>query len=321
MAQRAVSLPLRRLLRLASRYEFARQIVRDQPWLMAEQAAKQLEAEVRRQASFEALYQERLTRDRFRLVHEWWGGQSWLAKRPGSKFVFIVGCGHSGTSLLLRLLAEHPQVYAITRESALFYQPSDSLILQGLLGWEQAARAAGKSVILEKTPDHLFCVHKLNQFVPRACVLCMMRDGRDVVASLVSRGWDYEKAIHYWTSCMSHLEELKAKVNNLTLVHLAQLVRRPEQVLAPILAQVGLEHSPQILSRLLNYHHKPAYYYANVIEKPPDALEGEHHVKMRNFQINQPLSKEVSRWQRDIPPEKHTWLQAKLQPWLAQYGY
>ena len=37
--------------------------------------------------------------------------------------IFIVGCGHSGTSLLKKLLGNHSNIYDIKEESGIFFHP------------------------------------------------------------------------------------------------------------------------------------------------------------------------------------------------------
>ena len=44
--------------------------------------------------------------------------------------VFIVGCGHSGTTLLLRVIGSHPNFHAILDESYLFCQQTYRLTCQ-----------------------------------------------------------------------------------------------------------------------------------------------------------------------------------------------
>ena len=46
------------------------------------------------------------------------------------------------------------------------------------------ARQQGKSIVVEKTPNHLFSLATIFQWFPLARVICVVRDGRDVVRSL-----------------------------------------------------------------------------------------------------------------------------------------
>lgn len=76
--------------------------------------------------------------------------------------------------------------------------PSDSWRLKpyvdtylDILDTETAAE--GKDIWVEKTPAHIFRLDLILQYVPSAYVIHMLRDGRDVVASIVDRAQKYEK--------------------------------------------------------------------------------------------------------------------------------
>lgn len=42
----------------------------------------------------------------------------------GRNFIFIAGCGHSGTTLLASRLSGHPDCYLVGRETAIFQRPN-----------------------------------------------------------------------------------------------------------------------------------------------------------------------------------------------------
>jgi hypothetical protein len=142
----------------------------------------------------------------------------------GENLAFIVGCPRSGTSWLQRLIAAQPSIRT-GQESHLF----DWYIGPLLERWRQAADAAGHGrgglgvgcyathdefldivrahlnrllepmlrgldcgeLFLEKTPGHAFFLREIHRFLPRAHIIHVVRDPRDVVASLLaaSRAW------------------------------------------------------------------------------------------------------------------------------------
>jgi len=53
------------------------------------------------------------------------------------------------------------------------------------------AQAHGKDVWVEKTPRHVFHARRIRRTIPGALCIHMVRDGRDVVASIVDRGKKY----------------------------------------------------------------------------------------------------------------------------------
>ena len=107
--------------------------------------------------------------------------------------VFITGCGRSGTTLLLSLLASHPDVYAIPYETRTYLRRKRhkrkwiNKILFHL--WFAAHLVkqkipSRKSIWCEKTPRHVrHIAEMLNDFGRRARIIHIVRDGRDVVLS------------------------------------------------------------------------------------------------------------------------------------------
>jgi hypothetical protein len=140
----------------------------------------------------------------------------------GANLVFIVGCPRSGTTWLQRLLATHPQIKT-GQESRLFEYVGTPLRL-----WQRdLAKADGRGgtgmagylnteeffsiqknylaallapmlkelspgqIFLEKTPGHALFIPEIVQLLPAAKIIHLLRDPRDVVASLLaaSKSW------------------------------------------------------------------------------------------------------------------------------------
>jgi len=75
-------------------------------------------------------------------------------KFPEIRRFFVVGCGHSGTSLLLRTIGNMPLVRCIQRETAIFHKKNvgDAKIETVLAYWDRIARRGNFSAWVEKTP-------------------------------------------------------------------------------------------------------------------------------------------------------------------------
>lgn len=272
-------------------------------------------------AEWDAACSERIAREFMTSQKPWHWEHLRRDRRPRTRFVFIVGCGHSGTTILHRILSEHPAVHGITKESNLFLNFTDDAILEQLRVWEQEAEAAGREVVLEKTPFHLYCFNRINEFVRHASFVSIVRDGRDVVASYVASGHSMQWGIDYWTTCMQYEEELTRKVRSHHRLTLERLVEDPHRTVSGLLAALGLEAGDELVNRMLRYHEQPKKYYHDTIAMPPNALEGEHMAMLRTYQVNQPLFRDTRRWLRDIPSSKQQELTASLRPWLLAYGY
>src|SRR4051794_13051296 len=68
--------------------------------------------------------------------------------------IFIVGCGHSGTSLVLAILGAHSKIYAVPYESKFGFK-SDEAAKALFAEFDAKTVSAGKQRWVEKTPRHV----------------------------------------------------------------------------------------------------------------------------------------------------------------------
>lgn len=66
--------------------------------------------------------------------------------------VFVVGCGHSGTSLLLRTIGNFKGVMALNNETNVLGKFSGNLLKRKLSLWDELAERGNYSHWVEKTP-------------------------------------------------------------------------------------------------------------------------------------------------------------------------
>jgi len=111
--------------------------------------------------------------------------------------VFIVGCGHSGTTMLRHVLGMHPNIYAVPYESRVFFHSDLKVNIANNI-WSIASVTNGKPRWLEKTPSHIHCLEKLYRFYPDSKVILLIRDGRDVAVSLNKRWGDFSRSVRRW---------------------------------------------------------------------------------------------------------------------------
>ena len=112
--------------------------------------------------------------------------------------LFLVGCGHSGTTPLTALLRRHPEVFVYAPSADLEYAiKPDSF--SPLLGSSQNDRAtldrlARGNAWLVKSPSNVCRLGYILMHVPSARVVALVRDGRDVMLSLMERYPDADPA-------------------------------------------------------------------------------------------------------------------------------
>ena len=212
------------------------------------------------------------------------------------KPIFIVGCGHSGTTLLLRILANHKDLYAVNYESKALQgnYPKISKILQ----WKEKTRESGKSRWVEKTPKHIQYIGRILKIFPKAKVIVMQRDGRDVTVSIRKRFGDSKLAVDRW------IDDNKASLNfkndpRVCYVHLETLTEKPENTIKSICHHVDLDYYPGLLD-----YSNSTFKYGNQEPAKTSKRDGKDHMKNRVWQVNQPIFKNTSKWNKEANEEE-----------------
>jgi hypothetical protein len=197
--------------------------------------------------------------------------------------VFIVGAQRSGTTWLQRLLAAHPAVVG-SQESHLFsgyvaplwqrwqeehrYRIEDGRTI-GLACYldedafleqlRQLARSAlsrirelkpEASLIVEKTPDHGLHLPLIHRLFPDAVILHVLRDGRDVTASLLAahhapwgRTWAPEtvvEAASRWDTWVRTIQRDLPLFERTRTIRYEELSARGETILAELYETLGV---------------------------------------------------------------------------------
>lgn len=117
--------------------------------------------------------------------------------RASKSPVFIIGCGHSGTTMLRHLLSLHHNLYAPSYESRMFLHSGFKIRFAAAV-WSFVAISKGKSRWVEKTPSHIHCIERIFKYYPDARIILLIRDGRDVAMSLYKRWGDLDRSIRRW---------------------------------------------------------------------------------------------------------------------------
>lgn len=215
-----------------------------------------------------------------------------LPEFDGHNLIFIVGAPRSGTTWLQRLLASHPRIVT-GQETHLFayvgpllrswrralererdpssasgrggvglgcyltepeYLASVKLYLDSLL--EVVTRnVAGGQFFLEKTPGHALYIEEIRELLPRCRFIHLLRDGRDVVASLLAastgwgRGWApraSSKATGIWLKHVRAARRAAAKLPREAFleVRYETLLDDPVGTLTELARFIGLDWDP-----------------------------------------------------------------------------
>lgn len=227
---------------------------------------------------------------------------------------FIVGCGHSGTSLLLSILGAHPRIFAVPGESGIALAGNRAAFLRTTREFTLQALRAGKARWAEKTPSHIHHMREILEWLPRARIVLIMRDGRDVAYSIKRRTGDLDKGIERW------IEDNQAGLRwighpRVYALKYEELITDFKPTVEGLLSFIGETYHPQVED-----HHKfEKHWYSDTAEKPPNRAKANHRA-FRNWQIHQPLFDGRNQW-KELPAAEITRIEEKAGPLMRQLGY
>lgn len=229
--------------------------------------------------------------------------------------IFIVGCGHSGTSVLLNILDMHPHIHAVPFESRVFLKSRWKIRLAQFF-WNKNTIATGKNRWAEKTPAHIHAISRILAIYPNAKILLIIRDGRDVAISLRKRTGDFAAGVKRW---MEDNRAGEAFWNHPQVFKLTyeEMVSQFDSVIPCVCEFLGEPYDAAMRS----FHQRRLDLFRAGQSAPPPSEAGEHHNQHRNWQINQQLFDGSGKWQREMSKEEKIIFKQQAGQMLIDYGY
>ncbi|MBA2883004.1 hypothetical protein HNR65_003361 [Desulfosalsimonas propionicica] len=193
--------------------------------------------------------------------------------RP-ERWLFLVGCYNSGTTLLSKMLGRHPGISALPTEGHFI---TDQFVKDYEMGlprmWTQREELfrltekntgpdpvrikkewgmrldLSKPVLLEKSPSNSARVRWLNHHFRPACFIAIIRNGYAVAEGIRRKadpkhlrdGWPIEMAAYQWKRTYEVLESDSVYLNRFLLIKYEDLVREPVNELNRITDFIGIK--------------------------------------------------------------------------------
>jgi len=172
----------------------------------------------------------------------------------------------------------------------------------------QYAMKAGKSRVGEKTPQHLTYVPEIMDWYPGAKVICIIRDGRDVVESLMRMPWaprNLRRHCQTWIAACKLIRKYQNQYpHRIMLVRFEDLVEAPRETLSKIDKFIGLSFHRNQLDHTQT---------TGVMLKKDNAWMG---------RINKKLdSGRIGIWKKEFTPVQKNILNNTMGRYLKDFGY
>jgi len=241
----------------------------------------------------------------------------YLPSLPG-KFIAYRGLGWEDLSrLMISNFESHHHFYLWQMNMAPAYQkiinlPRNERTLAKIIDEVYMAYAAqmfpDAKIWGDQSPINTFSLPYLNRLFPEAKYIHLLRDGRDVVSSMVKQMGDryiYEAIIRWKTSIKRTRQFQKViDANQYLEVRYEDLVQEPEQNLEEISLFLGIEYTP----RMLDYW------------KLPSTIE--HKVYSHHKNLGKPVfSSSIGKWKDLLTLEQQDLVMKKLSDNLDRLGY
>lgn len=231
------------------------------------------------------------------------------------RYLFIIGCGHSGTSLMLAIWRNSARVAAFVDETTYLEGKSVDEFKSYALS---SLDCDNVSWVVEKSPRHVLQVEKILSS-SNCHALVMVRNPLDTVASLVKRGVKFDAAVERYhrdnSAWLPFVEHEK-----LHLVRYEDLVTNGEEILTSLSRQFEVDLKEGNRLRQVD---NTIYFKSNgaTIGRLTDGKGKRNHLALRNFQVKQEIVDMNGEWTNRISPTQASEVIERLLPFFNQFQY
>lgn len=199
-------------------------------------------------------------------------------------FTFIVGCGHSGTTLMAAKLSIHSEIMGIGRETNVLSLGANSLLTIRSIAqeWDYFSEYHGHSCVLEKTPKHVYSYTNVQKIIPNNKFIVMIRNPLDTIASLYKRFKDLDFCINRWI--YDNREAIKLlKKPNVLFIKYEDFTENPEKKLKEVIKFIGYEYETDMLNSEKTMYNKTSQA---------------DNMKIREQQVSKPIKPNNGGWKK-----------------------
>jgi len=197
--------------------------------------------------------------------------KKWRQQAENYKWIFILGCNNSGTTLVTRLLESHPAISGVprggrgatvvllppkyanvsrlwTEKLELFRLTEADQHLDGLrliYDWVAAMYFSNRPYILEKAPPDMVCARWFQAIFPNAYFIGLVRNGYAVVEGMNRReGYSMDRGARHWSTANQVMLEDTAYLKQFMLVRYEDFTQNTKAVMRQVCQFLDIDFKP-----------------------------------------------------------------------------
>ena len=160
--------------------------------------------------------------------------------------IFIIGCGHSGTTILRKMIGSHSKVYDIGYETDMFLKPIDTI--EKLHTVARRVEELNKNTLMykkrrwiEKTPRHVHHIDTIKKFFPESKIIVLTRHPISGIKSLHHRYKNLKKSVVRYIEDNMTWQTSKYR-NTFHVIKYEDLIQNTQEVIKTLQNFLGLEY-------------------------------------------------------------------------------
>jgi hypothetical protein len=217
-------------------------------------------------------------------------------------WIFIAGCGHTGSTLLAKMLAQHPEIFCDYKENGQFLLYNYFGLSKLLSDQNQVASGYGKRFVLEKTPRHVWHLDEIRRCLPTARIILTVREPRATILSLFKRTGDLESSIRRYQDDTVQVIRQASHFTDIQIVKYEELTSDAISVTKQVCNYLDIDWNPG----LLEFHKDSNTWFNGQIDA---------HTTLRNSQLSQPLYSSEKTWIDNSAKTPRS-----LEDWYQEFG-
>lgn len=222
-------------------------------------------------------------------------------------YIFVVGCGHSGTTLLAARLGNHDQIHVIPKETGWFLPKRSLRMAKIKMELEMSlARKSGKKILLEKSPKHVHCIQRILQVYPHAKIVIVSRNSYDAIASLRKR-FNFELAVQRWLIDTRPSISLMSN-ENCFFVKYEDITMKSADTFSKLLKFLELNENDAVYRGVANAY-SSQHFDAN------------SNMLIRQQQVSRPITPRVKVFKNELTDEEITNVTLRCKLRMKELGY